>query len=97
MLEKSDYYQAIEDALTCWEMTTTGDAKSDLNKLLCIEQQVAVDPAVSDIARALQKQTAMDCIKVIEGCGITIFHIDGQIKMQRQIVKAIREKFGLEI
>ena len=47
--------------------------------------------------QASKKKTALECIKVIEGCGITIFHIDGQIKMQRQIVKAIKEKFGIEI
>ena len=44
-----------------------------------------------------EKFTAEQCIEVIRGCGITIFHIDGQIKMQNQIVKAIKEKFGLEI
>lgn len=97
ILGLKQYYQAIEDALACWEMTTTGNAKVDLNNLLCVEQRVAVDLAVSASAGLLQKQTAMECIEVIKGCGITIFHIDGQIKMQNQIIKAIKVKFGLDI
>lgn len=53
-MDPQDYYQAIEDALACWHMTPTGNAKVDLNRLICIEQEVALNPAVSAKARKLQ-------------------------------------------
>jgi hypothetical protein len=52
-MKASPYKQAVEDALTCWEMTLTGDAKADLNKLLVLTQQVALDPLVCSDAKAL--------------------------------------------
>jgi hypothetical protein len=45
---------------------------------------------------ASRQQAARDCIEAIQGCGVTIFHIDGQIKMQQKVILAIKEKFGLE-
>jgi hypothetical protein len=80
------YFQAVDDALTCWEMVTTGNAKVDLNKLLCIEQQVAVDPAVSDSARLLQTITARECINIIDK-HLSVY----------EAKKEIGYKFGLEI
>jgi len=82
------YFQAVDDAMTCWEMVTTGDAKVDLNKLLCIEQRVAVDPAVSDTARALQRQTAKEIMSLI--ARQKLCHDDEFLLMA-----AIREKFDL--
>ena len=84
------YFQAVDDALVCWEMTTTGNAKVDLNKLLCIEQQVVVDPAVSDSARALQRQTAKEIMSLV--ARQKLCHDDEFL-----LFAAIKEKFGLEI
>ncbi|MBV5327121.1 MAG: hypothetical protein JZU65_05700 [Chlorobium sp.] len=83
------YFQAVDDALVCWEMTTTGDAKVDLNNLICMEQQVCLDPAVSLNAGVLinrgRKEVALLVAeKLYNGCHIGI-------------VAVIKEKFGLDM
>jgi hypothetical protein len=48
-----NYRKAVDDALVCWEMVATGNARTDLNDLICQELAVALDPAVSLDARVL--------------------------------------------
>ena len=88
----ADYYQAVEDALTCWEMTTTGNAKADLNNLICMEQQACLDPDVSLDARTLIRsgriEAARDCIEIIK----TAHPCDRDV-----LIGASKSALGLEI
>lgn len=87
------YFQAVDNALVCWEMTTTGNAKVDLNNLICMEQQVCIDPAVSLDARTLIRsgriEAARDCIEVIKTAHPSC---DRDV-----LIGAIKSAFGLEI
>lgn len=69
-----DYFQAVEDALVCWEITITGNAKVDLNNLLCMEQQVCLDPAVSLDARTLIRlgrlEALRECAETVNLCAV---------------------------
>lgn len=68
------YFQAVDDALVCWEMTTTGNAKVDLNNLICMEQQVCLDPAVSLDARTLIRlgrlEALRECAEIVNSCAV---------------------------
>ncbi len=41
--EMNDYQRAVEDAMICWDMVPIGNAKVDLNKLICIEIDFATE------------------------------------------------------
>ena len=97
------YFQAVDDALVCWEMTTTGNAKVDLNNLVCMEQQVCLDPAVSLDARILIRLGRVEAAREI----IQYIVDQGKLSVPRtgeevyfvvdEDLKEIKEKFGLEI
>ncbi len=64
MQPNDDFRGAVEDALMMWGAFNPqrhADAKTALNDLICIEQQVALDPSVSAEARKLQQQGVKDC------------------------------------
>jgi deoxyhypusine synthase len=60
--------QAVEDAMVCCEMLPRSDEtlKESLNRLICYEQQIALDPLVSAEARALQDAATERAAKIAE-------------------------------
>ena len=58
------YYQALDEQLALWEMTTTEDAKNDIHRLICIEQQVAQDPNVNKVVADLILAERKRCAEI---------------------------------
>lgn len=85
MNDYKPYYRAIESALICWDIAPTGNAKEDLNNLLCIEHEVILNPECSLDARILQKETAYDCLKIMS------YNLSF-----KEAEKKIKERYGIK-
>lgn len=53
----------IDEALLSLEMTASDDPKESLNRLICWEQKVALDPAVSEAAARLRDETRIAALE----------------------------------
>jgi hypothetical protein len=103
--ENNSYKIVVEDALTCWEMVATGDAKADLNNLICMEQQVCLDPAVSLDARTLIRlgriEAARKMLEMMEAFQTSYDLIGYEVEtvgtIAKQFSAAITRHFDLEI
>lgn len=62
------YERALEELMivNCMEPLTTGDAKSDLFRLIACEVQIALDPRVSEAARTLMADGASKTAELLK-------------------------------